>query len=452
MVGEFKPTPYPSDIETVHRWNDLRAAYLEKGLRVLALLAKQPAAMPEAVEFSLAVGRGPAYGEGPVSRAVLIGPAGKVGWTGEPKDLPLELLAKLVRKSKAFRLRKLDPTLDPAAAAFRKGQLAKAREQSKASSHPDAAHLTERIDALVAYWQRQSERATRAGNPAEAALFLKRLARHVADTEEAAAATEKLKALKSDYPLAKETSAHSTYARLHGDRVKAKGKRKRLDALVKKARRFVERYPGTRGAARAERMIQAIEADPAISAMRAFIAKRKINTRGSGWRTRLPKPPQVQFAKGRRNHWVLETNQGTIKLKLYPDIAPMHVSSVIYLTELGYFDGLVFHRVIPGFMAQGGCPNGSGSGDPGYLISGEFDDDTKHDRAGLLSAANRGPDTDGSQFFITFGPASHLDGKHTVYGEVVEGMDALKKIEKLGSAGGGTSARIVIEKATITAE
>jgi cyclophilin family peptidyl-prolyl cis-trans isomerase len=96
--------------------------------------------------------------------------------------------------------------------------------------------------------------------------------------------------------------------------------------------------------------------------------------------------------------------QGPIDVKLLPDVTPMHASSTIYLTRLGYYDGLAFHRVIPGFMAQGGCPLGTGTGGPGYEYDGEFSPTVKHDKPGILSMANRGPGTDGSQFFLTFVP------------------------------------------------
>jgi cyclophilin family peptidyl-prolyl cis-trans isomerase len=127
----------------------------------------------------------------------------------------------------------------------------------------------------------------------------------------------------------------------------------------------------------------------------------------------------------------------------------MHVSSTIYLTKLGYYDGLAFHRVIQGFMAQGGCPVGRGTGGPGYEYDGEFDANVRHDRPGLLSMANRGPGTDGSQFFLTFVPTPHLDNNHTIFGEIVDGMETLAALESAGSSSGATTTPLVIEKATI---
>jgi cyclophilin family peptidyl-prolyl cis-trans isomerase len=131
----------------------------------------------------------------------------------------------------------------------------------------------------------------------------------------------------------------------------------------------------------------------------------------------------------------------------------MHVSSTIYLTKLGFYDDVVFHRVIPGFMAQGGDPTGTGSGGPGYTYGGEFDPSVKHDKGGLLSMANAGPGTDGSQFFLTFVPTSWLDGKHTIFGEVVDGKGTLSELEKRGSSGAGrTTEKLFIERATIVVE
>ena len=148
----------------------------------------------------------------------------------------------------------------------------------------------------------------------------------------------------------------------------------------------------------------------------------------------------------------METSKGKIRIRFNPEVAPMHVSSAIYLTRLGYYDGLTFHRVIQGFMAQGGCPTGTGRDGPGYQFGGEFSKDLKHDSAGVLSTANAGPGTDGSQSFITFGPASTLDGNYTIYGKVVEGLDVVKAIEKAGSAdnSGKTSEKLKITKCTVT--
>ncbi len=187
-----------------------------------------------------------------------------------------------------------------------------------------------------------------------------------------------------------------------------------------------------------------------LQAIDAFIEKQGIDTSKARWRTRLPKPPKADFESGKTWTWTLETNLGTIKVRLLPEAAPMHVSSTIYLTRLGFYDGLTFHRVIPGFMAQGGCPEGTGTGGPGYKYEGEFSPAAQHDQPGRLSMANAGPGTDGSQFFLTFAPTAWLDGKHTVFGEVVEGLDVLSQMEKRGSPSGRPTERVVIEKASVS--
>ena len=127
----------------------------------------------------------------------------------------------------------------------------------------------------------------------------------------------------------------------------------------------------------------------------------------------------------------------------------MHVSSTIYLTKLGFYDSVSFHRVIKGFMAQGGDPLGTGTGGPGYNYDCEYGGGSRHDKPGKLSMANAGPGTDGSQFFLTFVPTPHLDGRHTIFGEVVEGMATVKELEAKGSR---SSKALEITTATITVE
>lgn len=189
--------------------------------------------------------------------------------------------------------------------------------------------------------------------------------------------------------------------------------------------------------------------DQAVAELEEFIQEKGIDRGRSGWRTRLPRPPKVPFDAGLDYFWKLDTNKGSIKVRLHADAAPMHASSTLYLTLLGFYDGLKFHRVIPGFMAQGGCPLGTGTGGPGYEYDGEFSN-LRHDRPGLLSMANAGPGTDGSQFFLTFVKTAWLDGNHTVFGEVVEGMDTLKELEKRGSSPQGRPLEnLVLERATI---
>jgi len=127
----------------------------------------------------------------------------------------------------------------------------------------------------------------------------------------------------------------------------------------------------------------------------------------------------------------LETNQGDMKIKLYDEKAPITTDNFKKLVGEGFYDGTIFHRVIPNFMIQGGDPTGTGMGDPGYKIEDEFHPDLKHSKAGILSMANAGPNTGGSQFFITVAATPHLDGRHSVFGEIIEGLDVAIAISEL---------------------
>jgi peptidyl-prolyl cis-trans isomerase B (cyclophilin B) len=124
-----------------------------------------------------------------------------------------------------------------------------------------------------------------------------------------------------------------------------------------------------------------------------------------------------------------DTDRGPIKVELYPDKAPLTVANFVNLARRGFYDGLNFHRVIADFMIQGGCPEGSGRGGPGYRFEDEANNGIGHER-GVLSMANAGPNTNGSQFFITHVATPWLDGKHTVFGKVVEGLEAVDKVEQ----------------------
>ena len=126
----------------------------------------------------------------------------------------------------------------------------------------------------------------------------------------------------------------------------------------------------------------------------------------------------------------IQTERGNITIEMFEDEAPNTVANMISLIEKGYYDGLNFHRVIPDFMIQGGCPHGTGTGGPGYDFDDECAPDRRHDSAGVLSMANAGPGTNGSQFFITHGPTPHLDGKHTVFGKVTEGQEVVDEIKQ----------------------
>ncbi|CAK7052381.1 peptidylprolyl isomerase [uncultured Phascolarctobacterium sp.] len=122
------------------------------------------------------------------------------------------------------------------------------------------------------------------------------------------------------------------------------------------------------------------------------------------------------------------TNKGVFVAEMFEDKAPKTTKNFIDLTEKGYYDGIIFHRVIDGFMIQGGDPTGTGMGGPGYKIDDEFGEGLKHDDEGIFSMANAGPNTGGSQFFITLAPTPHLNGKHAIFGRVVEGMDVVRLI------------------------
>jgi len=137
-------------------------------------------------------------------------------------------------------------------------------------------------------------------------------------------------------------------------------------------------------------------------------------------------PPPMIIDTNKQYTAVIETNKGKLVLELFAKDVPKMVNNFVFLAREGFYDGVAFHRVIPGFMAQGGDPTGTGSGDPGYKFADEF---TSHKHVtGAVSMANAGPNTNGSQFFITYAPQPHLDGKHSVFGQLTEGMDVLQKL------------------------
>ncbi len=190
--------------------------------------------------------------------------------------------------------------------------------------------------------------------------------------------------------------------------------------------------------------------DAAIKAIDAQIAAAKIDKKAPDWKSKCAKPTVVKFVAGHHYMWHLATNKGTMVFEFKPDVAPMHVTSFIYLTRMGFFDGLKFHRVIKGFMAQGGDPQGDGRGGPGYQIDGEVSPAVKHDKAGVLSTANAGPNTDGSQFFIMFKGYPSLDMKYSIFGDLVEGLDALNALQQAGNPGDGPPVEpLFITKATV---
>lgn len=161
------------------------------------------------------------------------------------------------------------------------------------------------------------------------------------------------------------------------------------------------------------------------------------------------------------------TSEGNFTARLYDAETPNTVANFVGLAEGSkewtdprsgrnvkqpYYDGTIFHRVIDAFMIQGGDPLGQGTGGPGYTFGDEFHPKLRHDKPGILSMANAGPNTDGSQFFLTFVPTDYLNGKHTVFGEVTKGMETLKALEKAGSASGQTKEKLEITRATVRVE
>ena len=150
-------------------------------------------------------------------------------------------------------------------------------------------------------------------------------------------------------------------------------------------------------------------------------------------------PPPMTIDTNKQYAATIETEKGDLVLELFASDVPVTVNNFVFLAGEGFYDGSTFHRVIPGFMAQGGDPTGTGTGNPGYRFADEF---TEHTHVvGVLSMANSGPNTNGCQFFITYTPQHGLDGKHTVFGQLIEGMDVLEKIES-----GDTIIRITIEE------
>lgn len=139
-------------------------------------------------------------------------------------------------------------------------------------------------------------------------------------------------------------------------------------------------------------------------------------------------PPEMEIDPELQYFAILKTGRGEIELELFADKAPVTVNNFVFLSKQNFYNDTIFHRVIADFMAQGGDPTGTGRGGPGYRFQDEFDASLKHDKPGMLSMANSGPNTNGSQFFITHVPTPWLDNKHTVFGQVIQGMDVLLSI------------------------
>ena len=142
------------------------------------------------------------------------------------------------------------------------------------------------------------------------------------------------------------------------------------------------------------------------------------------------RPPEMALDLYKDYHANLVTEKGTVRIRLFAEQAPETVNNFVFLAREGYFDGTTFHRVMEGFMAQGGDPTGTGAGGPGYSIRDEFHPNLRHDKPGILSMANHGPNTGGSQFFITHAATPWLDDRHAIFGEVVEGMEVVNALRE----------------------
>lgn len=196
-----------------------------------------------------------------------------------------------------------------------------------------------------------------------------------------------------------------------------------------------------------------------LAELETFIEEKRasgeIDSDHPNWKTRLPKFPEVAFEEKGHYEWILETSEGTMTAVLDHQTAPEHVRNILYLTAAGFYDGLGFHRIIPGFMAQGGCPLGRGTGSPGYQVNLEVDPKVTHEGPGILSMArSQAPNSAGSQFFLTFASQPSLDNQYSVFGKVTEGLEVLKKLEAAGnpnprSNGVPPLKEITIEKATV---
>ncbi|HEX2030562.1 MAG TPA: peptidylprolyl isomerase [Actinomycetota bacterium] len=167
-------------------------------------------------------------------------------------------------------------------------------------------------------------------------------------------------------------------------------------------------------------------------------------------RPSFDRAPRMRLDRDADYRAVMRTSCGTVELDLFEDETPVTVNNFVFLAGEGFYDGLTFHRVIDGFMIQGGDPAGDGTGGPGYQFEDEIVKRLRFDRSGLLAMANSGPDTNGSQFFITVGEPTHLNGRHTIFGEVTGGMDVVRQINALSTdAQDRPTETVYVEKITI---
>jgi cyclophilin family peptidyl-prolyl cis-trans isomerase len=164
--------------------------------------------------------------------------------------------------------------------------------------------------------------------------------------------------------------------------------------------------------------------------MSAIAGYTRLEPLSSDRKTEFSKAEQV-LEKGKDYRAIVETSKGTMVLDLYQDKTPMTVNNFVFLARNNYYDGIVFHRVLEDFMAQTGDPTGTGRGGPGYKFGDETNTNLSHNAKGVVSMANAGPSTNGSQFFINFKANPHLDGRHTVFGKVIEGVEVLDKLTRI---------------------
>ena len=192
---------------------------------------------------------------------------------------------------------------------------------------------------------------------------------------------------------------------------------------------------------------------PVLEAIAAYSVAHPVNTEDPRWKTKVPQPPVVQFDRSKHYFWYLHTSEGVLKIELKPEWAPRRVAATIYLTKLGFYNGLKFHRIIPKFMVQGGDPLGNGRGSPGFRpYASEIHRKAKHSKRGVVAMANSGPRTEGSQFYIAFDKAEHLDGKHTIFGQVVGGLGTLRALEGYGAESGEPRKDVFINRAEVRVE
>src|SRR5690625_124562 len=168
-------------------------------------------------------------------------------------------------------------------------------------------------------------------------------------------------------------------------------------------------------------------------ARRVFVRRSTVNIQQDNDKPmpkKWSKPPELTIDTNKAHHATIKTNRGTIRLELYPQHAPRTVNNFVFLAGEGFYDGVTFHRVINNFMIQGGDPEGTGRGGPGYTFEDELESNPLRHDTGVISMANAGPNTNGSQFFTTHAPQPHLDGRHTVFGRVVEGQDVVDAVKQ----------------------